>query len=78
MYSDELRTLWQERRLEEVLMSGIDPVSKVRQIMGLGFSEEAADEIVERYQTGLQAPVYYERLGFADEEPIYEPDQEAA
>lgn len=77
MSENEMRTIWQERRLEEILMSSIDPVSKVRQIMGLGFSEEAADDIVERYQTGQQAPVYYERLDFDDEEPLYEVDDQA-
>lgn len=70
---DEMRTAWQERRLEEILMSGADPVTKVRGIMGLGFAEEVADEIVERYEIGQRAPVYYERLSF---EPAYEPDDD--
>jgi hypothetical protein len=65
---DDMRTAWQERRLEEILMSGADPVTKVRHIMGLGFAEE-----VERYELGQRAPVYYERLDF---EPAYEPDEE--
>jgi hypothetical protein len=61
----------QERRLEEILFSNIDPVSKVQQIIRLGFDPEVADEIVDRHQTGTsRAPVYYERLDFAglDEE----------
>jgi len=58
--------IWQEQRLEEILFSGTDPVSKVQQIIRLGFDPEVADEIVERHQMGIQAPVYYERLDFAD------------
>jgi hypothetical protein len=73
MMMDDMRTAWQERRLEEILMSGADPVTKVRHIMGLGFAEEVADEIVERYELGQRAPVYYERLDF---EPTYDPDEE--
>jgi hypothetical protein len=62
----ERDVVWQERRLEEILFSSIDPVSKVQQIVRLGFDPEVADEIVERHQIGSQAPVYYERLDFAD------------
>jgi hypothetical protein len=69
MSESEVRSAWQERRLEEVLMSSIDPMSKVRQIMGLGFSEDMAEEVVTRYQSGQQAPVYYERLDFLEEVP---------
>jgi hypothetical protein len=58
--------VWQERRLEEILFSSTDPVSKVQQIIRLGFDPEVADEIVERHQLGTKAPVYYERLDFAD------------
>ena len=58
--------VWQERRLEEILFSSTDPVSKVQQIIRLGFDPEVADEIVERHQLGSKAPVYYERLDFAD------------
>jgi hypothetical protein len=68
----ERDAVWQERRLEEILFSNTDPVSKVQQIIRLGFDPEVADEIVERHQIGTQAPVYYERLDFADlddEEP---------
>ena len=64
----ERDVIWQERRLDEILFSSTDPISKVQQIVRLGFAPEVADEIVERYQTGTQAPapVYYERLDFAD------------
>jgi hypothetical protein len=69
----ERDAVWQERRLEEILFSNTDPVSKVQQIIRLGFDPEVADEIVERHQLGTQAPVYYERLDFAeldDDEPV--------
>jgi hypothetical protein len=56
----------QEQRLEEILFSNIDAASKAQGIIRLGFDPEVADEIVERYQAGAQAPVYYERLDFAD------------
>ncbi len=56
----------QEQRLDEILFSNVDDVSKVQHIMKLGFDAEVADEIVERHQTGSRAPVYYERLDFAD------------
>jgi hypothetical protein len=67
----ERDVVWQERRLEEILFSNTDPVSKVQQIIRLGFDPEVADEIVERHQIGTQTPVYYERLDFAelDDEP---------
>ena len=57
---------WQETRIDEILESNIDDVSKVRQIMHLGFEGEVADEIVERHQLGTVAPVYYETLVFDD------------
>jgi hypothetical protein len=60
---------------EEILFSNTDPVSKVQQIIKLGFDPEVADEIVERHQVGTaRAPVYYERLDFADldDEPTLE------
>ena|GEM_PF-1941303 len=57
---------WQERRLDEVLYTDLDPVSKVQQIIRLGFSEDTANDLVERHQLGLQSPVYYERLDFID------------
>jgi hypothetical protein len=46
----ERDVVWQERRLEEILFSNTDPVSKVQQIIRLGFDPEVADEIVERHQ----------------------------
>jgi hypothetical protein len=62
----ERDVIWQERRLEEILFSNIDPVSKAQQIIRLGFDPEVADEIVERHQIGTQSPVYYERIDFAE------------
>ncbi len=56
----------QEQRLDEILFSNIDPLSKVQHIINLGFDPEVADEIVERHQAGSREPVYYERLDFAD------------
>lgn len=70
----ERDVIWQEHRLEEILYSNADPVSKVQQIIRLGFDPEVADEIVERHQMGTQTPVYYERLDFADLDDI--PDAE--
>lgn len=58
--------LHQEQRLEEVLFSNIDDASKAQRIIHLGFDPEVADEIVERHQAGAKAPVYYERLDFAE------------
>lgn len=62
--------LMQEQRLDEILFSNIDPISKVQHIVNLGFAPEVADEIVERHQIGTKAPVYYERLDFADLDDI--------
>ncbi len=56
----------QEQRLDEILFSNIDSLSKVQHIINLGFDPEVADEIVERHQTGSREAVYYERLDFAD------------
>lgn len=66
----ERDVIWQERRLEEILFSNINPISKVQQIIKLGFDPEVADEIVERHQIGTQSPVYYERIDFADLDDI--------
>jgi len=63
---NERNYLQQEQRLEEILFSNTDPVSKSQLIVKLGFAPEVADEIVERHQTGMQSPVYYESLDFAD------------
>lgn len=54
--------------IEAILMSSLDPVSKVRRIMALGVEEEEANDMVERYQIGQMTPVYYERLRFDEEE----------
>lgn len=58
---------WQEKRLEEILDSNLDPLSKVQRVIHLGFEPEVADEIVERHQLGSMAPVYYETLVFDDQ-----------
>ncbi len=57
-----------ERALQEILFLDVDPVMKVQQIINLGFDDETATDIVERYQIGQQAPVYYEQL------PLYRHD----
>lgn len=53
-----------ERRIEDILYSNFDAVTKVQRIMNLGYDEESAAEMVEYYQMGQRAPVYYERLNF--------------
>lgn len=58
--------LRRDRRIEEILVSDNTPIGKVQLIMQLGVGEEAADELVERYQIGQMAPVYYERLDNLD------------
>lgn len=69
--SEQLR---QERRLEEILDTDIDAVRKVQHIMRLGFSEEAATEMVERHEMGLQEPVYYERLNIPEYDEVEDED----
>ena len=64
--------VWQERRLEEILFSSADPVTKAQQIVRLGFDPEVADELVERHQIGSQGTAYYETLDFAD---LYDEDE---
>ncbi|HEX3082559.1 MAG TPA: hypothetical protein VHQ86_04865 [Candidatus Saccharimonadia bacterium] len=66
--------LQQERRLEEILFSNADPVNKSKQITQLGFDPEIADEIVLKHQTGVDAPVYYERLDFAELDDLDDSD----
>lgn len=62
--------IWQERRLEEILFSNSDAISKVQQIIRLGFEPETADALVERHQLGMDAPVFYETMEYtADYEP---------
>lgn len=60
----EHEAAWQEKRLEEILDSNLDALSKVQQVIHLGFEPEVADEIVERHQLGSMTPVYYETLVF--------------
>ena len=57
-----------EEWAENILTSDLDALSKVRKLVHLGMDEEEADELVERYQIGQAAPVYYERLDFDYEE----------
>lgn len=59
--------IWREKKLEEILLSDLDPVTKVKQITGLGFDEDDAEEVVRRYQVGQHAPVYYEQLEFEED-----------
>lgn len=63
--------IWKEKKLEEVLLSDMDPVTKVKRITGLGFDEDDAEEVVRRYQVGQKMPVYYEQLEF-EEDADYE------
>lgn len=58
-----------EELVEQVLLSSLDPVSKVRRIIALGLDEEEASDLVERYQIGQMTPVYYERLHFDENDP---------
>lgn len=59
----------EEHAIEEVLKSDLDPVSKVRQIMGFGVEEDVANDLVYQYQMGKMTPAYYERLEeFYDDE----------
>lgn len=53
-----------EEVIGKILTSDVDALSKVRQLVHLGMDEEDADELVERYQIGQMAPVYYERIDF--------------
>lgn len=50
------------RDVEAILWRDDDPISKVQQLVDLGMTEEDADDIVERYQIGQSAVVYYEQL----------------
>lgn len=55
------------RAVEDVLSRDDDPITKVQSIVDLGIDEELATDIVERYQIGQQAVVYYERLPSSDD-----------
>ncbi|HSX15123.1 MAG TPA: hypothetical protein VLE72_04470 [Candidatus Saccharimonadales bacterium] len=50
------------RSVEDVLARDEDPIAKVQDIVDLGFDEEVANDIVERYQIGQSQVVYYEQL----------------
>lgn len=54
--------LFGRQAIDDILTRDEDPVTKVQQIVNLGFEEEVANGIVERYQVGQNAPVYYEQL----------------
>lgn len=54
---------------EDILMSNEDPITKVQELIDLGYDEEDATELVNRMQIGQLDPlVYYERLDFTDYE----------
>lgn len=70
---------WEERRLKDILFSNIEPMLKVQHLVRMGYDQTDAEEIVERYEIGQEAPVYkvntsmaepayYERLDFDPEE----------
>ncbi len=59
--------IWQEKRLESILLSDLTPTAKVQKIVALGMNEEEAEEVVRRYQIGEKMPVYYEQLEFVDD-----------
>lgn len=56
----------QEQRITEILFSNTTDANKVQSIINQGIDPEVADEIVTRHMEGARAPVYYERIGFAD------------
>jgi hypothetical protein len=60
------RVFERERLEEEVLVSNLDPITKVQRLIDMGYDEENAHELVERYQIGALQPVYYERLELDD------------
>lgn len=67
MENNQLARLERERKIETILLSDELPITKVQHIMQLGLDEEAADELVDRYQIGQAAPVYYETLDYSDD-----------
>lgn len=69
-YNEFHEALRKEKDLEKVLVSGLDPVTKVQRIMDLGVEEDEANDMVEKYQLGQMAPVYYERLNFDEDEEL--------
>ena len=60
-----METFPQDRQVEDILYAAnLNPLTKVQRIVDLGYDEQSADEMVEYYQLGQRAPVYYERLNF--------------
>jgi hypothetical protein len=59
---NERDKILQERRLVEVLKTGLDTTSKINRVILLGFSESAATRLVERHQIGRNVPAFYESL----------------
>jgi hypothetical protein len=56
----------EEDKVEAILDSNKDALSKVRELVKLGMEEEQADYVVGQRQMGQDLPVYYERLDFDD------------
>jgi hypothetical protein len=52
------------RKPEEILFSDIDPVSKVQQVIRLGFGSNVADKIVERHSIAQETPTHYDQMDF--------------
>lgn len=50
------------RQIEDILFSDEDPIAKVQEMVKMGFDEEVANDIVERYQIGQSSVIYYEQL----------------
>ena len=67
MIPEDMDMLRREKQTEEILMSRLNPMEKVKQLMHMGLDEEDADEVVEKYQMGQMVPVYYEKLDFNEE-----------
>jgi hypothetical protein len=51
-----------QRQVEEILLTDEDPIAKVQDLVDIGFEEETANDIVERYQIGQSSVIYYEQL----------------
>lgn len=49
-------------QIEDILFSDEDPIAKVQEMVKMGFDEEVANDIVERYQIGQSSVIYYEQL----------------
>lgn len=59
--------LKREQAIETVLLGNDEATVKVKRLRNLGVEEETAEEMVNNYQIGQMAPVYYERLEFDDD-----------